>query len=167
VHFLFLPLSETGGAPDVKVLVVGMGNPDRGDDGVGPLVVRQLAACVPPGVAIVERTGDALALIDEWAGRDAVILVDAAALVSCPGRVHRVDLLEQQLPTGISLSSTHAFGVADAVGLACALGLQPRRLIAYAIEGGNFDPGASISTEVAASVSEVVARVRDEISLLV
>jgi len=106
-------------------------------------------------------------LIDEWAGRDAVILVDAAALVSCPGRVHRIDLLEQQLPTDVSLSSTHAFGVADAVGLACALGLQPRRLIAYAIEGGNFDPGASISPEVAASVSEVVKRVTDEISLLV
>jgi hydrogenase maturation protease len=75
--------------------------------------------------------------------------------------------LEQQLPTDVSLSSTHAFGVADAVGLACALGLQPRRLIAYAIEGGNFDPGASISPEVAASVSEVVKRVTDEISLLV
>lgn len=49
-----------------NVLLVGIGNPDRGDDGVGPLVARQLLGRVPPNVAIIERTGDALALIEDW-----------------------------------------------------------------------------------------------------
>jgi hydrogenase maturation protease len=84
-------------APIPPVLVVGIGNPDRGDDGVGPLVVRQVAERLPPDLArhvgIIERTGDALALIDDWAGRDAVVLVDASAPVSAAGRVHRIDLL--------------------------------------------------------------------------
>jgi hydrogenase maturation protease len=152
--------------PGARLLVVGIGNPDRGDDGIGPLVVRQLAGQVSRDVAVVERTGDALALIDDWQDRDAVILVDAAAPGSVPGSIHRVDLLTDELPTDVSLSSTHAFGVADAVGLARTLGLLPNRLIAYAIEGADFDPGASLSPSVAAALHEVVRRVADELRRL-
>jgi hydrogenase maturation protease len=80
--------------------------------------------------------------------------------------VHRIDLLEDALPPGLSLSSTHALGVAEAVGLARALGCLPGRLIAYAVEGENFAPGAGVSPAVAAAVEEVATRVSDEIRLL-
>jgi hydrogenase maturation protease len=149
-----------------KVLVVGIGNPDRGDDGIGRLVARRLIGRVPRDVVILERCGDALALIDDWAGRDAVILVDAATPGSTPGRIHRIDLLQESIPTDVSLSSTHAFGVADAVGLARSLGLLPRDLVAYAIEGADFDPGAPVSRKVAASLDTVVTRVEEELRLL-
>jgi hydrogenase maturation protease len=148
-----------------RVLVVGIGNPDCGDDGIGPLVVRQLVGRVLPDVAILERTGDALALIEDWAGQDAVVLVDAAA-GAVPGRVHRIDLLADTLPTDLSLSSTHGIGVAEAVGLARALGLLPQRVIAYAIEGADFDPGAPVDPMVAASVDAVVARIAAEVRCL-
>ena len=154
--------------PIPPVLVVGIGNPDRGDDGVGPLVVRQVAEHLPPDlichVGIIERTGDALALIDDWAGRDAVVLVVAAAPVSVSGRVHRIDLLEDRLPDDMSLSSTHAFGVAAAVGLARTLGLLPRRVIVYAVEGEQFVPGAPVSEAVAAAVAGVATLVAEEVA---
>lgn len=161
------PETNTAG-PMARMLVVGIGNPDRGDDGIGPLVVRQLlgrqrAGRVSSDVTFIERTGDALALIDDWAGRDAVILVDAAAPIAAPGRVHRIDLLADALPAELSLSSTHAFGVAEAVGLAHTLGLLPPHVIAYAIEGANFDPGAPVSPMVAAAAIEVVTRVAAEL----
>lgn len=142
--------------------MIGIGNPDRGDDGIGPLVVRRLAGCLPHDVEIIERAGDALALIDDWAGRDVVILVDAAAGAAA-GRVHRVDLLTETLPIEMSLSSTHAFGVAEAVGLARSLDLLPVRLIAYAIEAAAFAPGAPVGAAVAAAADEVVARVAAEL----
>jgi len=151
---------------ETGLLVIGVGNPDRGDDGIGPLVARQLRGRVSPDVAIIERSGDALALIDDWAGREAVILVDAAAPGSAPGRVHRIDLLADALPPEVSLSSTHAFGVAEAVGLAHTLGLLPAQVIAYAIEGANFDPGAPVSPLVAAAAGEVVTRVAAELRRL-
>ena len=179
LHLLLVSLSQAGGASDMtkrkraarrsrRCLVVGIGNPDRGDDGVGPLVVRQVAERLPPDLArhvgIIERTGDALALIDDWAGRDAVVLVDASAPVSAAGRVHRIDLLEDRLPDEISLSSTHAFGVAAAVGLARTLGLLPRRVIVYAVEGEQFIPGAPISAAVAAAAAGVASLVADEVA---
>jgi hydrogenase maturation protease len=149
-----------------RMLVVGIGNPDRGDDGIGPLIVRRLLGLVSPDVAIIERTGDALALIDDWAGRDAVILVDAAVSGATPGSVHRIDLLRDALPPELSLSSTHAFGVAQSVGLAGALGLLPAHVIAFAIEGANFDPGAPISPGVAAAADEAVTRIAAELQRL-
>jgi hydrogenase maturation protease len=153
-----------------KLLVVGIGNSDRGDDGVGPLVAQRLVECIPADLArhvtILERGGDALALIDDWAGRDAVILVDAAAPVSAPGRIHRFDLLEEVLPIEISLSSTHAFGVADAVGLARTLGLLPNQLVVYAIEGADFDLGSAVSGRVFAAAADVVVRIIDELKCL-
>lgn len=154
-----------------SLLVIGIGNPDRGDDGIGVLVVRELVRRQRLGrltqeVSIIERTGDALALIDDWAGRNAVILVDAAAQVTAPGGIHRIDLLADALPTELSLSSTHAFGVAEAVGLAETLGLLPPHVIAYAIEGANFAPGAEVSNEVAATVRTVATRIAEELRTL-
>ena len=67
----------------------------------------------------------------------------------------------------MSLSSTHAFGVAEAVGLARRpRPAAPARLIAYAIEGANFDPGAPISRKVAATVPKLVTRVAGELRRL-
>jgi len=162
-------MTAPGLAP--RLLVIGMGNPDRGDDAIGPLIARQLvgrqlAGHVAQNVAIIERSGDALALIDDWAGHDAVILVDAAAPGAAPGQVHRLDLLEDNLQAEVSMSSTHAFGVAEAVGLARTLGLLPRHVVAFAIEGANFNPGAPVSPDVTAVVDDVAARIEAELRRL-
>ena len=72
-------------APARKVLVVGLGNPDRGDDGVGPLVAKELSGVLPTDVAITWPNGDVLSLIVAWSGFDAVIFIDAAAPARTPG----------------------------------------------------------------------------------
>jgi hypothetical protein len=55
--------------------------------------------------------------------------------------VLRFDACSQPLPVGGLRSSTHAFGVSDAVELARALGRLPDRLDVYVIEGENFTAG--------------------------
>lgn len=146
-----------------KVLVIGVGNRDRGDDGIGPVVAERLEGRVPASIAIMQRSGDALALIDDWAGRDSVVLVDAAEPRGQPGRVHRIDLLEDELPADLSLSSTHALGISEAVGLARTLGMLPSRFVVYAVEGKSFDLGAVLSPEIMAAVEGVVTRVVAEL----
>ena len=54
-------------------------------------------------------------------------------------------------------SSTHAFGVADAVELARALGRLPGRLDVYAIEGASFAAGDRLSPAVERAVAELAA----------
>ena len=69
----------TGGAGNGGALVVGIGNPLRGDDGVGPAVAALLRARAHPGVQVAEVHADPIALLDLWAGRRRVVLVDACA----------------------------------------------------------------------------------------
>ena len=147
-------------------MVIGLGNPDRGDDGVGALVIDALSGRLPDGVETMIRTGDMLALVDDWAGAHAVICIDAAAPVGAPGRIHRIDGLAGGLLPETGLASSHAFGLAEAIALAGVLGTAPATLIVYAIEGSNFDGGAPISAAVAGVVEESAERVIAEIALL-
>lgn len=145
-------------------LVVGIGNSDRGDDAFGPAVAHRLRGRVLPEVCVLERSGDVLRLIEEWAGFYAVVVVDAAAPISQPGRVHCLHLTDGPLPTGYARSSTHAFGVAEAVELARSLDRLPRHLILYLVEGERFDIGAPLSPVVAEAVDEVVERIVVELA---
>jgi hydrogenase maturation protease len=147
-----------------RVLVAGIGNSDRGDDGLGPAVISRLRGEVPEGVRILECSGDVLALIQEWAGFSTVIVVDAAAPLGQAGRIHRLDLTGEPLPVAFACSSTHAFGVAEAVELARSLGRLPSHLIAYLVEGSRFDIGAPFSPAVAKAADRVAERILVELS---
>jgi hydrogenase maturation protease len=168
VHFLRGALLETASAADMTdtdqpaVLVVAIGNPDRGDDGLGPAVAQQLRGRVPSKVRILERNGDALALIEDWDGIPSVIVIDAMAPISKPGQVHRFDLTESLLPIGFAPSSSHALGIAETVELARSLGRLPQCLVAYLVEAAQFGTGAPLSLAVAEAVGDVAERIVSE-----
>ena len=145
-----------------SVLVLAIGNPDRGDDGFGPAVAQRLWGRVHPTVRILERSGDALALIEDWDGIPSVV-IDAMAPISEPGQVHRFDLTDSPLPIGFAPSSSHAFGVAETVELARSLGRLPQCLVAYLVEGEQFGTGAPLSLAVAEAVGDVAERIVSEV----
>lgn len=149
-----------------KVLVACLGNPDRGDDGVGAMVARLLESRLPDDARLVVRSGDMMALLEDWAGCDAVVCVDAAATMGAPGRIHRIDLARDEAPANGPLASSHAFGLADAIRLGDALGERPATIIVYAVEGACFDGGAPMTAAVATAVGEAARRVIAEVRRL-
>jgi hydrogenase maturation protease len=144
-------------------LVIGIGNSDRGDDGVGRLVARGLCGRVPEGVEIKETDGEVTRLLDLLAGADVAWLVDAAVSGAAPGTIRRLDPVAAPLPRTMFPFSSHGQGLAEAVELARALGSLPRRLVVYAIEGAEFAPGAPLSPAVEAAALEVGSRLLAEI----
>lgn len=149
-----------------KVLVIGLGNADRGDDAIGAIVAQELRGRLPADVPVVARRGDMLSLIEDWAGFDALVCVDAAAPLADPGRIHRIDLRGDSLPKNISLTSSHAWGLAEAIELARTLELAPREIIVYAVEGGSFDNGAALTPAVAAAARVVADCIVAEVGRL-
>ena len=145
-------------------LVIGLGKAERGDDAVGLHVARRVAARGLPGVAVEEAGGDVLGLMERWDGARAVVLIDAAAPLAEPGRIHRLDAARGPLPRAIVCGSTHAFGLADAVELARSLGRLPERLVVFAIEAADFTHGATLTPAVAAAVETAAVRVAREVS---
>ncbi|MGF1640437.1 MAG: hydrogenase maturation protease [Rhodospirillales bacterium] len=145
-------------APE-PILVIGVGNPDRGDDGAGPRVAALLGT---RGVDAIAHRGDGLALIGLWTGRSRVVIVDAVAAGGPPGRVRRFDATERPLPRQAFAVSSHAIGLAEAVETARALQRLPGRLLVYGIEAGSFAPGAGLSAPVERACERLARRILTE-----
>jgi hydrogenase maturation protease len=132
-------------------IVIGIGNPDRGDDAVGVQVARQVAA-ERLDVLTLEFDDPSEAL-DAWAPEDTVVVADAISTGGFPGDIHVIDVVEHSLPAGNwSAGGSHALGLAVVVELARALGLLPRRLVVVGVEAGQFGHGVPMSEAVAAAV---------------
>jgi hydrogenase maturation protease len=58
-------------------LVLALGNDILGDDAVGLLAARRLAAALPEGIEVVEAPGGGLALLDLLEGRERALILDA------------------------------------------------------------------------------------------
>jgi hydrogenase maturation protease len=144
-------------------LIIGIGNPDRGDDAIGREVVRRLLGRLPAGVEALHHPGEATALLHCLQEAEVAFLVDAAVSGVEPGTVRRFDAAERALPSGLADVSSHGFGLAQALELARALGSVPRRCIVYAIEGRQFEPGTPLSPETAHAAAGVADRILDEL----
>ena len=150
-------------AMDSTILVISVGNEYRGDDGVGPAVLRLLKEAELPQTSFKESIDDAMVLLEAWAAATNVILIDAVASGAAPGTIYRLDPLMQPLPTGVVFSSTHVLSVAEAIELARALHQLPSRLIVYGIEGRNFAAGVGLTQEVEQAVRRVADQVKRDI----
>ncbi len=146
-----------------EIVVIGVGNEYRHDDGAGIAVARRLREVSPAGVTILEESGEGAALIDAWQGATWLLLADAVHSGAPPGTVHRIDVRAAPLPAGFFHYSTHAFSVAEAVELAHSLDQLPPHVMVYGIEGENFDAGLSLSPAVEQAVEATVERMRAEV----
>jgi hydrogenase maturation protease len=147
-----------------RVVVVGVGNPFRRDDGVGPEVVIRLRAAGLSGATLAASLGEATELIDLWDGADLAVVVDALrADPPHPGRVHRLAVYSPPEERSRAASS-HGMDLGEAVELARVLGRLPRRLVIYAIEAADVDHGLGLSPEVAEAARHVADEIAGEVS---
>jgi hydrogenase maturation protease len=143
-----------------SVVVIGVGNPDRGDDVAGRLVARRLAGRVP----VLEQSGEATALVESLREAGFAILVDACSSGAPAGTVRRFDASVARLPARTAGWSSHGLSLADAVELARTLGTLPARCVVYSIEGRAFSAGAAPTAAVLAAVETVAEEIAAEFS---
>jgi hydrogenase maturation protease len=151
--------------PDVRpVLVIGLGNELRGDDGAGVEVARRLrGVAAAAGIDVRVQQGEPAGLIDAWSGRKAVLVVDTMRSGAALGTVCRFDVSREPLPAQLrGFPSTHALSLAEVFELARAMGQLPPRVVVFAIEGQRFQTGAALSDEVQAVIAKVAGMVLDE-----
>lgn len=134
-----------------RVLVAGLGNRLRGDDGVGLEVAADLASA-RPDLDVIVHEREPVDLIELWDGVEEAIVVDAVAGDEA-GAVHTVEAGPGAgaLPRGGAPASSHAMDLAQVIELARALGRMPARLTLIGIEGTSFDTGAEPSPAVLAA----------------
>jgi hydrogenase maturation protease len=162
---MVVPVSAPGFVPPDAgaIVVIGVGNEFRRDDGVGPAVIARLGDLAPPGVRLVITDGEPARLVEAWSGAAVAVVVDAVrAEPPRPGTVHRFVVDGPGTGTGRAASS-HGLGLDDAIALAVALDRMPARLIVHAIEAGDLTQGPGLTPPVAAAVGAVATAVLDDL----
>ncbi|MGZ4962159.1 MAG: hydrogenase maturation protease [Limisphaerales bacterium] len=142
-----------------SILVIGVGNEYRGDDGLGILAARQLRKRLIAEARIIESPCADTSLMETWKQYDSVILIDAVLSRSPPGTIHRFDARACTMPPHFCHCSSHAFGLADAIELARVMDWLPQNLIIYGVEKKECADDSSLSTEVAQALPNLVDRI--------
>lgn len=145
------------------VLVVGLGNDDRGDDGAGLEAARRLSPLLAGRAEVRAHPGEPIDLIGRWGDADLLVLIDAARTGQPAGTLSRFEPGEPGRPHGRLGPSSHAFDLLVALRLSDALGTSPRRTVIHAIEGTRFGFGAPRSAAVERALPDLVDRVVDEV----
>jgi hydrogenase maturation protease len=145
----------------MRALVVGLGNCLRGDDGLGPKLVRRLERAPPHGVELVSYEGDPTGLIDLWADVQLVVLIDATSSRGKPGTIRRFDAHRHALPKDPFATSSHLVGLTTVVELARTLDRLAPCFIVFGVEGKSFELGRGLSPEVERALILLEARVRE------
>ncbi len=147
--------------PAPRVLVLGLGNDVLRDDAVGLRIAAAARERLVGEAAIEVRatTEMGLALLDEIADREGVVLVDSVQTGQVPpGHIHEIaaEGLSRVLTT-----APHFLGIGETLALGRQLGLaMPGAVRIFAVEVADpFTLGTDLSPAVAAAVPVAADRV--------
>jgi hydrogenase maturation protease len=150
-------LLDADGAAAVtgEIVVVGLGNSYRRDDGVGIAAAAALTDLALPGVRVVTGIAEPLSLLEAWSGARLAVVIDAAvATPSVPGRIRRTTLGDV-VDAREGLSS-HRVDIGRSYALGQMLRRVPDELVVFTIEVADTGHGIGLTPRVARAVPEVV-----------
>ena len=150
-----------------NIKIIGLGNSFAGDDAVGNLVARRLLSYQNSSLSIIEGGLAGLNLLHEMEATETLILIDAVHSQSESGNIVRFTIPQDldkigKLTWGSSTTSTHAFGLREALTLANTLELLPPQVILYGMELGHIQQGAPLSPQVTRAIPFLVSQIVNE-----
>jgi len=143
-----------------RVVVAGIGNELRGDDGVGPEVARRVSATTGSlgDGRQIEQLGpfaSPLELLGNWDGAELAVVVDAVHAEAEPGALIVTEIDTRAAHDdrgGLGGASTHGIGLAGVLRMARALGEAPRRVVLVGVVGEDFGVGCGLSLATRSAV---------------
>lgn len=140
-------------------LIIGCGNLLRGDDAVGPVIVRRLLERgLPPGVDVADGGTSGMDVAFRMRGAGRVILIDAASTGGEPGTLYRMLGSDVEVLPPLDGINLHSFrwDHALAFGRWLLKDDYPDDIVVYLIEAASFGFGDELSAPVAATMDRLV-----------
>jgi len=148
----------------LSTAVIGCGNPNRSDDGVGPEVIGLLRdMALPPEVGLFDAGTDGMAVLYRARGLGRLIIVDARVPSGSPGGIYKVpgEVLAAAPPRSLNLHDfrwDHALYAGQRIWGAAF----PAEVTVFLIEAETLALGLGLS----APVTQAAQRVADTIRLM-
>jgi hydrogenase maturation protease len=151
-----------------SVLICGLGNALKRDDGLGPRVISELEKQeMPEGICLADFgiSGFKCSLV--IGDYDKVVFVDAIQMEKEPGQVYRICLTQQDLIESPSLSdfsvSLHESNLERIMATAALLERCPAEIVIIGCEPGETGFGVGLSQEVEQSIDQIIELVLAEV----
>lgn len=144
--------------PARRVLIAGVGNVLRRDDGFGPAVVGRLRD-LPPGVEVIETGIGGMSLLQELLASawDGLVVVDAVDRAAAPGTVF---VIEPDIAPREHVPDTHLANPDRVLMIAQAMGALPARVVLVGCQPGIVEPtGEPLTPAVERAVGVAAAEV--------
>ena len=146
--------------PRRQVVVIGLGNPLMGDDGLGLAALERLRARwrFSPGVELVDGGTWGLTLLPVIEAADRVLLIDAIDAGAAPGTLHVLE--HAQLPRYLATKiSPHEVDLRDVLALAELRGTLPQDTVAIGLQPAAVRLSSELSDVVRLRLDELVTAV--------
>lgn len=141
------------------VLILGVGNLLRRDDGVGIKAIELLRHEKLSGVVIQDGGTDGLGLIDIIKPYSRAIIIDAVDMRAHPGTVKLFSSHDAKINIKNDALSTHGFGLAEVLGLMEQLGFTTAvEIVGVQMQDISF--GEELTDVVAAKLPYIVELVK-------
>ncbi len=150
------------GARAKRVLVAGVGNVLRGDDGFGPAVTGLLGH-LPDEVDVVETGIGGIALLQElMAGCDGLVLIDAVERGAPPGTVFAIT---PEIAEAVHVPDVHLANPDRVLSMAKTMGVLPERVLIVGCQPAEVDELCeSLSPEVQRALAIAVAKIEETVN---
>lgn len=145
-----------------KVLVLGVGNTLRRDDGVGPSVIQILKQEKDLLVDLKDGGTDGLSVIEYLKPYQKAIVIDAVEMGAEPGAVKLFTPEEAIINIKSESLSTHGFGLGEAIKLMQGLGIKTELKI-IGVQPQDISFGEGLTEKIKNGLAEIVKLVRSEI----
>jgi len=150
---------------DIKhTLILGLGNPLMGDEGIGVRAIDEFEKLELSDKIAVHDGGTAgLGLIDLMAEYQRVIIIDAADMGHPPGDVIKFTPKDVRLKMAETILSPHQIGLAEMLALANALDMLPPELVVIGVQPLRIEAGAKLSPEMEEAIPQIIRIVLKEL----
>ena len=146
-----------------KFLVIGLGNPLRGDDGLGLKVVENLKQKkLGRGISIIKAGTAPVNYLEEIKQAQNIIGVDAIQGGKKPGSIYQLTLndLNQQLS---QYPTSHNYSLPQVVSLAKEIANRPKKSFFYGIEPEELTFKPQLSSSVKQSLPQLIEKINIKI----
>ena len=147
------------------IVVIGLGNVVRSDDGVGVHAAARLRERLgsQPDVTLVEGGTAGLLLLPHLADARRAIIIDAIDVGAEPGTLVR--LAGDKFASAFCADATvHDVGLRDLLGAARLSGAWPEQLVLHGVQPGSTTLGTELTSTVAAALDGLVDSIADELA---
>ena len=145
-----------------KIVIIGCGNPVRGDDGVGPRLIRKLWEMgLPHNIKLVDGGTSGIDVIFHMQDMDMAIFIDACYTGEEAGCIYEVPVDEVEELPPLEEANLHSIKWFHAIAIAKHMikDRLPKEIKVYLIEGKDFAIGEGLSKEVENAMNVLIKKI--------